>query len=124
MLASLDIFNGLQATLTREVTTMRNVGDFSELDAIADGGDMGVFNTEQPVGNSTIGGYGSGFGSKGTNFDSEHLVTAVDDVKKTEDREAIPEWGQTLTGRVDKLEGRMERVEKNTAEILRRLPKQ
>ena len=38
------------------------------------------------------------------------------------DRNAVPEWGQTLGKRVDRLENEVKQVKKDTAEILRRLP--
>jgi len=72
---------------------MRNVGDFSELGAIDGGGDMSVF-TEEPV---------------------ENAITSVSAGQGANNPPPkIPEWGQTLAGRVNKLE---KKVDDGFAEI-------
>ena len=100
---------------------MRSVTDFSQLDA-TDGSDIGVFNTEQPIESAL---------DVSSNPDGTVTAGAVKPItspQKPEDREAIPEWGQTLGARVDKLENEVRQMNKKMddgfAEILRRLPPQ
>jgi hypothetical protein len=49
-------------------------------------------------------------------------VKPVSSVQESDNREVIPEWGQTLSGRVDRLENEMRQVNGKVDEILRRLP--
>ena len=78
---------------------------------------MDVFNMEQAVANNIF-----DFASNPDNTVTPGGVKPVLPAQQTGDRNAIPEWGQTLTGRVDKLENEVRQVNGKVDEILRRLP--
>jgi hypothetical protein len=67
--------------------------------------------------------YGAELGSKGTNFDSEHLVTAAGQVEKAGNRDPMPEWGKTLKGEADVLKTQMKSVVQGINGINARLDK-
>jgi hypothetical protein len=112
-----------------EFRVMNTYGSFQELMTGTTANVISPFvNGEVLIENANppIGGYGNQPQGTGTQLDS--AVPPVNPVQKTSEKEAMPQWGQTLTGRVNNLEkdvkqntADIQEIKKTTGEILRKI---